>query len=237
MVVSSRKSPAAHASETKVGTVMAGLDKNQWIVKELPNGLKRWVHHGVGKNIYFVEDNGARPFMVKIDKSVVEVWRFNYKRTEEDKKNNPERVPIYDKLIKSFTDYKKVYVGKSTSGEYEDDFEGNSILIKLEPQKYIYIGWIIYSFTTNDEIHTFVSDMGNSGVSYPYGIGSKNTYFLIEDTFLPNELLSDLLCRSGKCYFDDPYEFFYSYDDKKRNKDFRKMYPMKKRVLVKRLSY
>ena len=56
-------------------------------------------------------------------------------------------------------------------------------MIKLSKHKYIYIGWKIYEFKTNDEIIKYVSPIGNSDVPYPYTIGTKNTYLMIEDIY------------------------------------------------------
>lgn len=228
----SRQSPEQHASETRVGTVMPGIDGHQWIVKEMPNLTRRWVRHDSGK-VYYIWDNGGLPFMVKVGKDEIEVWKINFERSHEDQENNPGEVRIYDKMVKAFTDFEKVFIGKSTDPNYKDDFEGNSILIKINAHKYIFIGWKILSFTTKDEIHTYVSDMGNSGVPYPYAIGTENTYFLIEDVYIPNDLMDDVFSNDKKSMFGDPYQFLYH--DKKLRKYYEEKFPIKKKILVERV--
>ncbi len=68
-------------------------------------------------------------------------------------------------------------------------YGGNSVLLDLGGRRYLYIGFIIFSFTALDDIHTYVSTMGNSAVPYPYGIGTKNTYCMIEQTYIPNHII------------------------------------------------
>jgi len=215
--MSSRKSPLQHASDTKVGKVEIGQDGFPWIVKETSNGTHRWVKH----DGYQIHDNGGRPFLVKVGKDLVEVFQINQELT-----NELFPVFVHDKLIKTFSNFEKVFIGKSA--EHGKRFDGNSILIKMDTHKYIFIGREIYSFTTKDEILKYRSDVGNSDVPYPFAVGTKNTYFVIEDTYLPNEMIpeDDL---------DDPYNFFYSYDDRKKTKVYEKNFPMKKKVLVSRL--
>ena len=65
------------------------------------------------------------------------------------------------------------------SGGYGKFFDGNSILLKLSKNKYVYIGSVIYSFTSYNEITTFISPVGNSDVPYPYAIDEKNNYYLL----------------------------------------------------------
>ena len=50
------------------------------------------------------------------------------------------------------------------------------------PYKYLYIGSEIYSFNTieDDVIIDYFSDIGNNDVPYPYAIGEKYIYFMLE---------------------------------------------------------
>ncbi len=70
------------------------------------------------------------------------------------------------------------------------DFPGNSILIETGKGKYIYVGDQVYSFSTGSEkIVAYFSPVGNNQVPYPYAVGEKNTYFLLDKQIIPNELL------------------------------------------------
>ena len=76
------------------------------------------------------------------------------------------------------------------SGGFGKKFNGNSILLSLGKNKYVFIGQKIIEFTTKkDKIIDFVSPVGNNDVPYPFAIGEKyvysfsypNGYFLKKD--------------------------------------------------------
>lgn len=107
--------------------------------------------------------------------------------------------------------YTRIFVGRDASGRYgtgsvRDRFYGNSILFQLksDPETYVFIGWKIFSFRPNDHIVSYRSDMGNSGVPYPFAVGIDNTYLMLEQVFIPNEMLSN-----------DPYAEFYGHNGRK----------------------
>ncbi|GIL63026.1 hypothetical protein Vafri_17166 [Volvox africanus] len=68
-------------------------------------------------------------------------------------------------------------------------FGGTSVLLDLGRRRYVYIGWVIYTFTAYDDIVDYVGTMGNSHVTYPFAVGKKNTYMMIETTYIPNHIL------------------------------------------------
>ena len=62
-------------------------------------------------------------------------------------------------------------------------FDGNTILLEISKEndkyRYLYIGAdMICSFLTNDNIHKYISNMGNNLSPYSIAIGEENTYFL-----------------------------------------------------------
>ncbi len=153
------------------------------------------------KEIYYTVDNGGKPFKVEVDKSnkTVEI----YKQTSIGSYNT--------RILDVIKDYEHIFIGKDPK---YPEFEGQSILIKLDPHNYIYIGYVIYQLHTKDEITSFVSNLGNSNVVYDYGIGNENIYLFIESVFYNRQ------------YFD-PYTLYY-----KHNIEVKKM---KKKVLQKRI--
>jgi len=84
-------------------------------------------------------------------------------------------------------------------------YPGNSILICVEPGKYIYSGHEVYSFETKngEEIKKYYSPVGNSVVPYPYAIGEKYTYFMLDKQTVPNSLLN---------LKNDAYRQFYGFN-------------------------
>lgn len=72
--------------------------------------------------------------------------------------------------------------------------EANSVLLELSPQKYLVIGESVFTFQAEDDdyIMQFVSPVYNSGVTYHYAIGRKNTYLTLMHTYIPNDELQRL---------------------------------------------
>jgi len=71
---------------------------------------------------------------------------------------------------------------KTNKQLWQPSFVGNTILLKLSEKQYIYIGGEIYRFDviTGDKITAFFSDVGNNDVPYPYAVGEKYIYILME---------------------------------------------------------
>ena len=140
-------------------------------------------------SIYFTHDNGGRPFKVVISGKKVSVYEQpNWKDWQS------ETGKEYTKLIKAFPKVKKIFIGKDT--QLGSDFDGNSILLQLTSNKYVFIGGWIHEFVTPDDtIIAYYSKVGNSDVPYPVALGDKNAYFMLDlwekgvvprDVFPPN---------------------------------------------------
>lgn len=135
---------------------------------------------------YFTHDNGGRPFLVGINPEDKSIEIFKLKVVND--------VENYTELILKINDYKEIFVG-------EDDFtnnKGHSVLIKINPNKYIQICSDIFEFNTVDEISKYVAPIGNSDVVYDYALGDKYVYLLTEKKYFDNK------------YFD-PYTLFYGH--------------------------
>ncbi len=204
-----RKAPNAHASETELGRVMYtkegffGGEKQPWIVEEAGKS-KRW-NKATG---YFTHDNGGRPFYVKIRDGKITVIRG----TCDDKcYTNKDIGYIYDKQVLSIPSYKQVWIGENT-GKYANKHEitgkGNSILVHVSGKKYVYIGDHVLEFTTSDVIKEFHGIVGHSDVIYAFAVGEENTYFFVEDKYLPNAMLPK---------DEDPYQTYFKLDDYVKN--------------------
>ena len=90
------------------------------------------------------------------------------------------------------------------SGGFGRRYLGNSILLQVSKNKYIFIGYKIYSFLTNVQIVKFVSPVGNSTVPYPYAINSKGYYYFM----LANKSIDVAIVPRG--FKNDPYDYYYS---------------------------
>ena len=206
----SRKAPAESATQFPVGIERTGLDRNLWVIQADRRGIHRWVkstpHPGLTKTIvrgqtFLIHDNGGRPFKVVLRGKIVQVYRV-----PESKDIDEPAEQDYTKLVKTFEDVTKVYIGPDPS---EPRFKGNSILLRFLDNKYVYIGSEIYQFslTSPDEkFIKYVSPVGNNDVPYPYMVTNKNVYFMTENVFADRKIFGDL--------FEDPYQILYFQEPK-----------------------
>ena len=197
-----RQGPEESATKFSIKTKKVGNDGNMWIIMEDKNGKHRWkkisgksrkttkkigIKVSTKGKVYFTHDNGGRPFMVVVNGNNVDIYTyptdFGFDRRLEKKD--------YTVSVKSYKNVKKIFIGKSIKG---DDMYasypnkpakaasaglGNSILLNLSGNKYVFIGESIYEFNTPDHIEEFYSMIGHSDVPYPVAVGEKNVYFLI----------------------------------------------------------
>ena len=196
-----RKGPEESATKFSVGTKKKGNDGNMWKIVKNKKGTKRWQKEKNGEvrktqknkvNIkgktYFTHDNGGRPFMVVVNGNNVDIYTYSKDFSFDRKLEKKD----YNVLVKSYKNVKKIFIGKSIKG---DDMYasfpnnpagaakaglGNSILLNLSGNKYVFIGEFVYEFDTPDHIEEFYSMIGNSDVPYPVAVGEKNVYFLIQ---------------------------------------------------------
>jgi len=90
--------------------------------------------------------------------------------------------------------YIKIYIGDNELNDPSYDLEkgsgrGNTILLQTSKHAYTYIGDGIRSFSTKDEdvIQNYYSPVGNNAVPYPYAIGNKYVYLMLDNTYEPVE--------------------------------------------------
>lgn len=100
--------------------------------------------------------------------------------------------------------YKNIFIGKSTD-KYDKryakkPFTGCSILVEIKSLEYIYICDKICKFKTIEPIKTFVSQMGNSFVVYPFALTEHYAYVIIEGAYLKRNF--------GNI---DPYQVYYDH--------------------------
>lgn len=122
---------------------------------------------------YKIHDNGGTPFVVHVSDTDDEVYIINNETGE---------------IIKHYKT-KKVFIGKSPkckmtvfSKGYGKSFYGNTVLLHLSSNKYVFVCRKILEFTTdNDEIIDYVSPVGNSDVPYPVAMGKKYIYSFATD--------------------------------------------------------
>ena len=151
------------------------------------------------EKLYFILDNGLKPFLVIIRNKDVYIYKQNDKWKDFDKYNaNLIKTP-YDKenfniLVKHYKNVNEILIGNSPtipmteySGAYGRQWYGNSILLNIKGKIYVYIGEDIFSFTAFDDIKKFVSPVGNNGVPYPYAIDIDDRYYIFTPAWFNRE--------------------------------------------------
>jgi len=150
---------------------------------------------------YLIHDNGGRPFKVVINDNV-SVYNENGYNEQTDE-------IIYSKEpIINLKGISNIFIGKSPenemtkfSGGYGPNFDGNSILVHIKDNEYIYIGSEIFRFHSFAEIIDYKSPVGNSDVPYPYAIDKENNYYL---------MIESVVINKNSNILDDPYYYYYN---------------------------
>jgi hypothetical protein len=154
---------------------------------------------------YFIHHNGSRPYLVyvnsknnKVDIYKIPLEEYYVKGEGYDSKSS------FVELIASYEPI-QVFIGKSKL--YISEFDGNSILLRLNKEEYVYIGPVIYEFKTDDDITIYHSPVGNSDVPYPFAIGEKNVYFVEEQCYVTREEYDAYVpknCTDASHYYYSP---------------------------------
>jgi hypothetical protein len=152
-----------------------------------------------GYTTHLTHSNHAKSLLVCVreDLKEVHVYRMSAKVKQErtDAANDATTATAAYSVEEEKTAYKEfmqkvvcehVFVGEtpkkrasSQSSNGAVDFHGNSILVKLKDNQYIFITDQIRRFSTkNDVISTFTLAMGKNGLPYPIAVGEKNYYSL-----------------------------------------------------------
>jgi hypothetical protein len=203
-----RKGPQESATKFSVGTIKKGNDGNNWIILETKNKTHRWKkldNNNNNKTIktskstnnhkeYLTHDNGGRPFKVYVNNKNVSI----YKLPEDYSYDYDANKKDYNVLIKTYNNVKQIFIGKSVKGDDANGNNkfglGNTILLEIANNKYVFIGDAIYEFSTSSPIIEFFSMIGNSDVPYPLALTKDNIYFLIDkgtNGYLSREYFTD----------------------------------------------
>jgi len=96
------------------------------------------------------------------------------------------------------------------SGCYGKEYDGNSFLIHIKDERYVFIGDKIFTFASYAPINEFVSPVGHNDVPYPHAIDTAgNIYLMIENKIIMNGV--DKL--KGTPYEKYPYDYYYDHED------------------------
>ena len=141
---------------------------------------------------YMIHYNYCRPFKVVINKQTIKVYQ-NVKPGNDDSDEK-----YYTGLVYKIKSYERVFIGDDPCRD-EPNIKGNSILVDIGANNYIFIGVSIYRFVIDDKIVNYVSTMGSNDVPFPYASGIHNTYLVNDNVYVPNDIL----------FVEDPYQQYY----------------------------
>ena len=187
-----------HMVNLDTSTIINLTTKGHW--KELlgkqtkKKKIKKLLKKGTKYNIH---DNGSRPFIVIHVKKKNNVHIFKKKYIDDEYKKF-----IYVP-VKKYKNVERVLPGKDNN----PNFIGNSVLVHISLNRYLYIGHDIAEFCTPDEeIVEYYSFIGNSDVPYPVAIGNTNAYFMLDNVYIPKcEFPEDIIWL-------DAYSWFYGHE-------------------------
>jgi hypothetical protein len=154
---------------------------------------------------YNIIDNGGIVFVAIVTPSTktIEVFKNEFIGNGKYKMGK--------KVLNAIT-YQKIFIPKKD--------KGNSLLVKLDGDDYIYVGDTIGRFKLDDLVVGYKSPIGNSGVPYPY-IETKDWYYL---------LLEKVRIPKSNVKGGDPYKTYYA----KNEDDMRGVKNFRMKTLVKR---
>ena len=204
-----RPSPPYHAGDCPWQT-MEGNDGRQYKSIKTKTGSHVWIPLGSGTRkagkgkkgkIYNIHDNGNVSFMV--EDRPKEKRAIVYNTIGDDDTGTYTIGPqLHD--IK----YKNIWLGENVESKLFGDFEkGNTIVLQTEANKYVTIcreSIISFSLDAGEVVSKFVAPIGGNDVPYPYLVGTKNVYLLLERVQIPIELLD---------MNDEPYSQYYGHGE------------------------
>ena len=194
---------------SKVGTAKCLYKKNIYgtvnvsrFIKCIENDtLKKQLEvSGKPKNIYEINDNAAFPFVVFDYGGRVDIYNNHFNEAS----NKGE---LKNKLMD--VKYEQIFIGDNDLNDPYWAFKrgvakGNTILLQISKDKYMFIGKGVLSFSTKngDTIRKFYSPIGGNYDSFPYAIGDKYVYLLNDKKYAPIgefDITKDV-CKQYYCY-------------------------------------
>lgn len=169
---------------------------------------------------YLIHWNGDLPLKVIIDYNTMEVNIYSpIEKYPDYNKGNVK----YPKLVYSVKP-QKIFIGKSKSPyDYfknnkinnnknsDPKLDGNTILLKINHNEYLYIGSIIYKFKTKDEIIEYKSPLAGNDVPMAYAIDKNNRYYLMLEQIIIDPTIKKIENKHVLHHIrNDPYDYYYN---------------------------
>jgi hypothetical protein len=150
-----------------------------------------------------------KPYSVYIGKTVVNIYEYDHNKYFDPFRSLsfPDRKYGYTKFVAKYNPI-KIFIGKSES-DPRFQLAGNTILLKIKKNRYVYIGENIFEFDSESEITEYHSIVDRN-VPYPVAVCEKNLYFMLDKKFIQLEKLPFLNKKKkieayGLFYYNDKY--------------------------------
>ena len=145
---------------------------------------------GENEQIYAIHDNGGRPFIVYVSKTLVSVYRIpenEFLWPEEEELPFEATLGFYHEPVYQVENPKDIFIGQDST---DPRFNGNSILVHIKDNKYLFIGQEVYTFSCPELITEFYSRVGNSDTPYPVWYTANMAYYALDKVGVPLSALA-----------------------------------------------
>ena len=179
---------------------------------------------------YYIRDNGGIPFKVNIfaENNVYQVKIYTQNGYPEEsyvdsndsnnsKCSEESETTVYNYYSDEILTFEvnNYFIGKSELDSitacckmYGPKYDGNTILLHIKDNEYVFIGITIFSFTSIEPIVDYSSPVGSNVVPYPYAVDANgNAYLLIENVII----MSNNKIRDQIQSYDNMYRYYYDY--------------------------
>lgn len=152
----------------------------------------------MGDDIYTMYDFSKISFIVHVSKDNRQVSIYQKKKH-------------YKILIYTIYDPVDIFIGK----DFLRHSKGNTILINLYKNRYMFVGSEIYTFVSLDKIINFYCNSLPNNICYPVSEGERNLYFMYEHKVIPKpKNLSDAqIAKSHLIFYTIPKNICKSFKD------------------------
>lgn len=205
-------------------------------LKDIPTPKAKYLIWDNVLQVYTVYDYGKN-VDIYFNKYISNKSIYLQKRISNDNQNHGQ--VIQGMIMK--VPYLRLFVGDNALKERgyskKGQHAGNTLLIEKTKNSYLHVGGDILEFETpdGDVIEKYFSPLGNDGSPYPYAIGQKYTYLLLEEGKVGERQYRPYLSNEHFDHTKDAYLQFYA-NPEYYYKLFKKL---KHKILYKRyqLSY
>lgn len=192
--------------------------KPSWIKKYIANPKSYRIHKPENftpyeTELYEIMDNGSTPYIIYVNptRTTVSIFRIpkkGYVMNKDWSRNTAENYGYFTELVKEYKNVRDVMPGI----DYKEGMNGNSLLIRLTGNTYVYIGNCIYSFNPYETITEYYSNVGNNYVPYPICVSQSYVYFMLDKVYVDKKEFPDIDFNNSK-QVSDIYSNFYNLDN------------------------